>query len=113
MTRMYSFSAVIAAASLMAACSSGDSDEFAGRWNVTDTKGNPFEITLGADGSAKADREGEGMNGTWKREGDSAVISWTSGWTTKIAKEGGKYTKVATEKGQTTPSAGTTAEKVN
>ncbi|HVQ11220.1 MAG TPA: hypothetical protein VMS19_04885 [Methyloceanibacter sp.] len=27
------------------------------------------------------------------------MISWTSGWTTKIAKEGGKFVKTAFKKG--------------
>ena len=42
---------------------------FEGKWKVQDTKGNPFEITLSDDGSAKGDREGEGLAGTWKAEG--------------------------------------------
>ena len=61
---------------------------FEGKWKVQDTKGNPFEITLSEDGSAKGSRSGEGLSGTWKAEGDSAVITWESGWTTKITKQG-------------------------
>ena len=71
---------------------------FEGKWKVQDTKGNPFEITLSDDGSAKGNRSGEGLSGTWKAEGDSAVISWDSGWTTKITKQGDQYKKTATEK---------------
>jgi hypothetical protein len=60
--------------------------EFEGVWTVKDTSGKPFEITLSADGKANASR-GEAMVGTWKEEGNSAVITWDTGWTTKITKE--------------------------
>jgi hypothetical protein len=73
--------------------------EFVGMWNVKDTAGQPFEITLSGDGSAKASR-GEGMVGTWKEEGKTAVITWETGWTTKIAKEDDHYKKTAYRKGQ-------------
>ena len=56
-------------------------------------KGNPFEITLSEDGSAKGSRSGEGLSGTWKAEGDAAVITWESGWTTKITKQGDQFKK--------------------
>ncbi len=36
----------------------------------------------------------------WKEEGNSAVITWDSGWVTKITKEGDKYKKTAFEKGK-------------
>jgi hypothetical protein len=67
---------------------------FEGVWKVKDTAGHPFEITLSSDGAAKATR-GEGMTGTWKEEGNSAVITWNTGWTTKITKEGDRYIKAA------------------
>jgi hypothetical protein len=60
---------------------------FEGVWKVKDTGGHSFEITLSSGGAAKATR-GEGMTGTWKEEGNSAVITWNTGWTTKITKEG-------------------------
>jgi hypothetical protein len=66
--------------------------DFVGRWNVKDTAGQPFEITLSSDGAAKATR-GEGMVGTWKEEGKTAVITWNTGWTTKITKENDHYKK--------------------
>ena len=72
---------------------------FEGVWRVKDTAGQPFEITLSSGGVAKATR-GEGMTGTWKEEGNAAVISWKTGWTTKITKEGDKYKKTAYRKGQ-------------
>jgi hypothetical protein len=73
--------------------------DFEGVWTVKDTGGHPFDITLSGDGTAKANRA-SGMVGTWKQEGNSAVISWNTGWTTKIAKEGDQYKKTAYGKGQ-------------
>ena len=72
---------------------------FEGVWRVKDTAGRPFEITLSSGGVAKATR-GEGMTGTWKEEGNAAVIRWKTGWTTKITKEGDQYKKTAYRKGQ-------------
>ena len=39
------------------------------------------------------------MVGTWKEEGNTTVIMWNTGWTTKIAKEGDQYKKTAYGKG--------------
>ena len=74
--------------------------DFEGVWNVKDTKGNAFQITLSAGGKASANREGEGLKGTWKDEGTAAVIQWDTGWTTKIEKVGDEYKKTAYEKGK-------------
>jgi hypothetical protein len=74
---------------------------FEGVWKVKDTA------------AAKATR-GEGMTGTWKEEGSSAVITWNTGWTTKITKEGDRYVKTAYGKGQSltaTPTNTSEAEK--
>jgi hypothetical protein len=60
--------------------------DFIGTWNVKDTAGQPFEITLSGDATAKASLA-EGMIGTWKQEGETAVITWNTGWTTKITRE--------------------------
>jgi hypothetical protein len=78
--------------------------EFEGTWRVKDTAGKPFEITLSGNAAAKADR-GEGMSGTWKEEGKAAMITWNTGWTTKITKEGDRYKKAAYRKGQSLDSA--------
>ena len=87
--------------------------QFEGTWNTQDTKGNPFKISLMADGKAKGDRADEGLTGTWKAEGDSAVITWDSGWVTKITKQGDKFEKQAFEKGDTgTPSHTAAAQKM-
>jgi hypothetical protein len=81
---------------------------FEGVWRVKDTAGHPFEITLSGGGAAKATR-GEGMTGTWKEQDDSAVITWKTGWTTKIMKQGDQYVKAAYRKDQslTAPPANT------
>jgi hypothetical protein len=87
---------------------------FEGVWKVADTNGQPFEITLSGGGGAKATR-GEGMNGTWKEEDNAAVITWDTGWTTKIMKEGDQYKKTAFSKGQplnAPPANSSPAEKV-
>ena len=73
---------------------------FVGKWKVTDTKGEPFTIWLSDDGTAKGDRSGEGLSGNWKEEGDTAIITWESGWMTKIAKDGDSYQKTAIENGK-------------
>jgi len=111
--------AMIMAAALalsIAACSPPDAkSDMAGTWKVSDTSGAPFEIVLGADGTATADRSGEGLSGTWKEDNGSAVITWSEGWTTKIAKEGDAYKKMAWDKGLSTDSPPTNtsdAEKV-
>jgi hypothetical protein len=87
---------------------------FEGTWKTQDTKGSPFEIVLSADGKAKGNRADEGLTGTWKAEGDSATITWDSGWTTKIVKEGNQFKKLAFEKGKPsgTPSHTADAQKM-
>jgi hypothetical protein len=88
--------------------------EFEGTWNVKDTKGNAFQIVLAPGGKASANREGEGMKGTWKEDNTAAIIEWDTGWTTKISKVGDKYQKAAYEKGKSLegpPSNTSDAEK--
>jgi hypothetical protein len=105
----------VVVALVMGAVASFAAGEFEGTWNVKDTAGKAFQITLAADGSAKADREGEGMTGTWKQEGSAAVISWNTGWTTKISEQDGKFTKTAFKKGDSLnsePTNSSPAEKM-
>jgi hypothetical protein len=102
-------------AALALAATSSFADSLAGTWKVTDTSGKAFEIVLAADGSAKADRSGEGMTGTWEAEGDAAVITWDTGWITRIAKDGAGYKKTAYAKDADLsgePSNSSPAEKV-
>jgi hypothetical protein len=114
MRLMHKATLTAAAAILAAGLASGvgfAASQFEGTWKVQDTKGNPFEITLNQDGSAKGTRAGEGMTGKWKQEGSGVVISWDSGWTTQITEQGGHYTKTAFENGKPV-GGGTPAEKV-
>jgi len=90
--------------------------EFQGRWKVKDTKGHPFEIVLSADGSATAEHKDKPMSGTWKEENGAAAITWNTGWTTKIVKDGSTYKKQAWEKGKPLsepPSNTSAAEKAS
>lgn len=97
----------------MSACSDEGKNDLAGTWKVSDTGGQPFEITLKADGTAQASRAGEGMKGTWKDESGGAVINWDTGWTTKIVKEGASFKKLAYEKDVTgKPKNTSAAEKI-
>ena len=84
--------------------------QFDGTWMTEDTKGKSFHITLSPDGKAKGERQDEGLTGTWKAEGDSAVINWDSGWVTKITKQGDKFTKQTFEKGKASGSPTHTAD---
>jgi hypothetical protein len=82
----------------MASFASLAASEFEGTWAVKNTKGDPFEIMLAGDGTAKSTLP-EADAGTWKEEGGSAVITWKSGWTSKITKAGDKFVKTAFKKG--------------
>lgn len=109
---------IIAAAFALtvAACSPPTAkSDYAGTWKVSDTSGAPFQIVLTADGKATADRSGEALTGTWKEDNGAAVITWSEGWTTKIAKEGDAYKKMAWDKGvsmDSPPTNTSSAEKV-
>jgi uncharacterized protein (UPF0333 family) len=83
----------------MTAFASFAASEFEGVWAVKDTHGAAFDITLAADGKANATHP-KGMVGTWKEEGSSAVITWDSGWTTKITKDGDHFVKTSFKKGE-------------
>jgi hypothetical protein len=116
MQRFGKFTTAILAATALAltGVATFAASQFDGTWKVADTAGKAFEITLASDGSAKADR-GEGMTGTWKEEGGAALITWDTGWTTKVSKDGDKYTKSAFKKGEPAdgkPANTSTAEKV-
>ena len=69
--------------------------EFDGSWQLKDTHGKPFEVTLKQDGTATGTMEMLHDQGTWKEESGAAVIHWKTGWTTRIAKKGNKYVKTA------------------
>lgn len=87
--------------------------EFIGTWVAKDSYGVPFEIELTDNGAAHADRDGEGMAGTWETDGPSAVIAWDTGWTTKITRTGESYVKTAYDAASATPANTSPAEKVH
>src|SRR5262245_17135841 len=96
--------------------SASAASEFEGRWKVKDTKGHPFEIVLTADGNAKAEHKDKPLTGAWKEENGAAVITWNTGWTTKITKDGSTFKKEAWDKGKPLdgpPSNTSAAEKAN
>ena len=88
---------VIAAMALALSTGAAFADHFVGTWKVKDSGGKDFQIVVAKDGSATADRSGEGMKGTWAEEGDAVTITWDTGWKTKIAKDGAGYKKTAYE----------------
>jgi len=73
---------------------------FVGKWKTTDTEGKAFTIWLSDDGVAKGDRANEGLTGKWKEEGSTAVITWDTGWASKITKDGDSYKKSAEKDGK-------------
>jgi hypothetical protein len=88
--------------------------EFLGTWRVEDSHGHQFEIALFGDGTAEANRAGEGMTGTWteSEDGVSAVIAWDTGWTTKITRTGETYVKTAYDAKAAAPVNTSEAERV-
>jgi hypothetical protein len=103
--------AAIAFALVLAGTAGFAAEGFIGKYKTTDTDGKPFTIWLSDNGSAKGDRANEGLQGMWKEEGSAAVITWDSGWVTKITKDGDKYTKTAEKDGKPVGSPAA-AEKV-
>jgi len=101
---------VIAAMALALSTGAAFADHFVGTWKVKDSGGKDFQSVVAKDGSATADRSGEGMKGNWAEEGDAVTITWDTGWKTKIAKDGAGYKKTAYE-GDTEKST-SAAEKV-
>jgi hypothetical protein len=90
-------SLVAAAAIALTAGAAFAEHHFSGTWKVKDSSGADFEIMLGKDGKASANRGAEGMNGKWVEKDGVAVVTWDTGWMTKIAKKGDHYTKTAFE----------------
>jgi hypothetical protein len=75
--------------------------EYEGSWLLYDTHGNGFEATLSADGTASGTHGDAMKHGTWKEVDGAVVITWKTGWTTRIAKEGDKYVKTSYKPGTT------------
>jgi len=99
------FAIVLTGAAVFAA------EGFVGKYQTTDSNGKAFTIWLSDDGKAKGDMADKGLAGMWKEDGSSAVITWDSGWVTKITKDGDKYTKTAEKDGKPVGSP-TDVEKV-
>jgi hypothetical protein len=101
---------VIAAMALALSTGAAFADHFVGTWKVKDSGGKDFQIVVAKDGSATADRSGEGLKGNWAEDGDAITITWDTGWKTTIAKDGAGYKKTAYD-GDTEKSS-SAAEKV-
>jgi hypothetical protein len=92
--------AAIAFAIVLTGAAAFVAEGFVGKYNTSDSNGKAFTIWLSDDGNAKGDRADEGLAGMWKEDGSSAVITWDSGWVTKITKDGDKYMKTAEKDGK-------------
>jgi hypothetical protein len=92
--------ATIAFAIVLTSAAGFAAEGFVGKYKTTDTEGHDFTIWLSDDGNAKGDRANEGLAGMWKEDGSAAVITWDSGWVTKITKDGASYLKTAEKDGK-------------
>lgn len=81
--------------------------EYEGSWLLYDTHGGGFEATLSKDGSASGTHGDSIKHGTWKEVDGAVIISWKTGWTTRIAKHGDKYIKTSYKPGTTITDAPT------
>jgi hypothetical protein len=99
-TRITKVSSLLIGSLLLAGFSlSALAGEFDGTWTLNDTSGKPFTAVLSKDGKASGTHNTSMKYGTWKEENGAAVIHWTTGWTTRIAKDGDKYVKTAFKPG--------------
>jgi hypothetical protein len=88
--------------------------EYAGSWLLYDTHGGGFEAKLSEDGSASGTHGKDMKYGSWKEVDGAAVVTWKTGWTTRISKEGDKYVKTSYKPGTTvgdTPTDSSEAKK--
>jgi len=89
-------------------------NDLEGTWEVKNSGGNPFDITLLADGKATSTLHPD-QTGVWKEQGSAAVITWSTGWTSKIEKVDGHYNHTAYRPGQplnSSPNNTSDAERV-
>jgi len=75
--------------------------EYDGRWELKDSWGKPFEVTLRPDGTADGTHNDAMKHGNWAEADGAAVIHWDTGWTTRIAHDGKAYVKTAYKPGTT------------
>jgi len=86
---------------LVALAQAACAGEYDGQWELKDTSGKTFEIWLRPDGKADGTHNESMKHGTWAEESGAAVIHWSTGWTTRIAKDGQGYRKTAFKPGST------------
>jgi ABC-type oligopeptide transport system substrate-binding subunit len=102
--RISSKVAAIAAAAILAialaSCSGSSDSGWVGKYETEDTQGKPMEITLSDGGTATGTRESETLTGSWKDGGATIEITWGENWSTKLTKDGDKYTKTAYKDGK-------------
>lgn len=106
----WGFGFVTAALLTLMSAGAGFAADWTGQYLTEDSKGNAFTIVLGDDGNATGEKQGHAMEGSWSDSGDGAVIKWTTGWTTKLTKDGDDYKKTAFRPG--TPMSGKPASAV-
>ncbi|WP_372930711.1 hypothetical protein [Methyloceanibacter sp.] len=85
--------AVLAAIVAVLASTASFAGDQTGTYMTEDTKGNAFRIVLAGDGMATGSKDGHDLNGTWTKDGDAAVIKWSTGWITTLARDGDAYKK--------------------
>lgn len=73
--------------------------EFDGTWLLSDTHGGPYKATLSLDGKASGTHGDAMKHGTWKVENGVLLIEWTTGWKTRISKDGDNYIKTSFKPG--------------
>lgn len=81
--------------------------EYDGTWQLYDTHGGGFVANLNKDGTASGTHGDSMKHGTWKEIDGVAVVSWKTGWTTRITKSGDKYIKTSYKPGTTITDAPT------
>ena len=69
-----------------------ENSSYVGAWKLKDTKNTTFYIRLNGDGTAKS-TWGKDETGRWELENGSAKVTWSSGWTDVLSRDGQLYTK--------------------
>ena len=67
--------------------------DFSGAWKLAHTDGSTFTVNLKEDGTCTSTWAG-GETGTWKVDGDRALLSWIDGWHDILIKEKDGYRKL-------------------
>lgn len=97
--------------SLLAFSNIAFAGEFDGTWLLSDTHGGPYKATLSLDGKASGTHGDAMKHGTWKEENGVVLIEWTTGWKTRISKDGDNYIKTSFKPGTTTSDTPTDISK--